>query len=102
MVLILVTFLKRVALKIISKFGGWAIAGDFLKGIADKHVSIQQLSFAFFNSWYHYSAKLGTKQSSQDIKYVLDIYEKYAIESIEKPSNIEKLTNEIPFIFKKE
>jgi HEAT repeat protein len=93
--------LKRVVLKIISSNSGWAIAGDILKGIADENESIKLLSFAYFNSWYHYSVKLGITQSVLDINYVLDIYDRYQINTIRKPDHIEKLTSEIPFIFKR-
>lgn len=90
---------KRFALKIISKYGGWDIAGDFLKGINEKDEKINQTAFAFLNGWYNYSIRLGTEQKEADKEYVMGIYKELNFERLEIPQDIKKITDEIPFIF---
>jgi len=92
---------KRFVLKIISKYGGWNIAGDFLKGIKEKDEKIKQTAFAFLNGWYNYSVGLGTEHKETDRNYVMGIYRELNPEKLKLPHNIKKITNEIPFIFGK-
>ncbi|MGJ8660620.1 MAG: hypothetical protein ACSHXL_01150 [Bacteroidota bacterium] len=90
---------KRFVLKIISKYGGWDIAGDFLKGIIEEDEKIKQTAFAFLNGWYYYSIRLGTEQKETDKEYVMGIYTELNFETLEIPYDVKKITNEIPFIF---
>ncbi|MBW8242179.1 hypothetical protein K1F50_05165 [Muricauda oceani] len=90
---------KRFALKIISKYGGWNIVGDFLKGINEADKKINQTAFAFLNGWYNYSIRLGTKQKESDKEYVMGIYKELNFERLEVPRDIKMITDEIPFIF---
>ena len=55
---------KRFALKIISKYGGWDIAGDFLKELMKKTKKNKpDLCFCIpQREWYNYSIRLGTEQ----------------------------------------
>lgn len=92
---------KRFALKIISKYGGWDIAGDFLKAINERDEKIKQTAFAFLNGWYNYSIRLGTEQKESDKDYVMGIYKDLNLETLEIPYDIKKITDEIPFIFGK-
>lgn len=90
---------KRFVLKTISKYGGWDIAGDFLKGINEENEKLNQTAFAFLNSWYNYSIRLGTEQKKEEIEYVMGIYKDLNFEKLNIPYDIKKITNEIPFIF---
>jgi len=90
---------KRFVLKIISKYGGWDIAGDFLKGIKEEDKKIKQTAFVFLNSWYNYSIRLGTEQKETDKEYVMGIYKEFNFERFKAPYYIKKITSEIPFIF---
>jgi HEAT repeat protein len=90
---------KRFTLKIISKYSGWSIAGDFLKGINEDDKKINQIAFSFLNGWYNYSIRLGTEQNETEINYVMGIYRNLNFETLDIPSDIKKITNEIPFIF---
>lgn len=90
---------KRFALKIISKYGGWDIAGDFLKGINEDDNKIKQTAFAFLSGWYNYSIRLGTEQKETEKEYVMGIYKELNFDSLGIPYDIKKITNEIPFIF---
>lgn len=90
---------KRFVLKIINKYGGWDIVGDFLKGINEGDEKINQTAFAFLKGWYNYSIRLGTKQKDVDQNYVIGIYRDLNIGRLELPSDIKNITNKIPFIF---
>lgn len=90
---------KRFVLKAIGKYGGWDIAGDFLKGINEENEKINQTAFAFLNSWYNYSKRLGTEQKKAEKEYVMGIYEDMDFEKLFIPHDIKKITEEIPFIF---
>jgi hypothetical protein len=90
---------KRFVLKIISKYGGWDIAGDFLKGIKEVNEKINHTAFAFLNKWYNYSITLGTDQKEADKNYVMGIYKDLNLQELELPYDIKKIMKEIPFIF---
>lgn len=92
---------KRFTLKIINQYGGWDIAGDFLKGIYEKDPKIKAKSFAYLNGWYHYSRRLGTEQKETDRDYVMKIYNNMNFEALDIPRDIKKIVDEIPFIFTK-
>lgn len=93
---------KLIVLRIISVYGGWDIAGDFLKGILASDKRINQAAFALLDAWFTYSIRLGTKQKESDRNYVMEIYKNLNIEELELPYNIEEVINRIPFIFGRE
>ncbi|MEM9676021.1 MAG: hypothetical protein AAF992_25750, partial [Bacteroidota bacterium] len=90
---------KRFTLKIISSYGGWSIAGDFLKGVEEADEKIQQIAFALLSKWYNYTIRLGTEQKENDRNYVLGVYENLNFDELELPKNIRKIIENIPFIF---
>lgn len=91
---------KRFVLRILSQYGGWSIAGDFLKAIKETDEKLQQTGQTLLNSWYNYSIRLGTEQKEQDKKYVMEIYSRLDYEEDEKTSmNSKSLIGKIPFIF---
>lgn len=93
---------KLFTLKLISKYGGWSIAGDFLKGINETDERLKRVSYALLNKWYHYSIKLGTTQSQKDVNYVLTAFDSLTPDLLDKaPRDIKKILDEIPFIFKR-
>ena len=90
---------KRFVLKILSRYGGWDIAGDFLKGIKETDEKISQTASAFLNGWYNYSVRLGTAQKETDKEYVMGIYRDLNTETLSLSNDIKKIIDEIPFIF---
>jgi hypothetical protein len=90
---------KRFTLTIISRYGGWSIAGDFLKGILQTNEKVKETSYSLLTAWYKYSANLGTKQQANDKQFVMDIYNKGHINQVTLPPNIDRIVKEIPFIF---
>jgi hypothetical protein len=91
---------KRFALKTISKYGGWSIAGDFLKGILQPDDKLRETSFALLSGWHKYSIRLGSTQQSEDKKYVMSIYNAGQFNKISLTPDIDRIIKEIPFIFK--
>lgn len=92
---------KRFVLKTINNYGGWGVAGDFLKGINAENEKINQTAFGFMKSWYNYSIGLSTEQKKEEIEYVLGIYNNMNFNNLNIPYDIRKITDEIPFIFGK-
>lgn len=90
---------KRFTLKIISKYGGWGIAGDFLKGVLQPDERVRETSYALLSRWYKYSARLGISQGIEDKQYVMSIYNAGSFSKIKLPSDIERIVKEIPFVF---
>lgn len=90
---------RRFTLKIISKYGGWSIAGDFLKGVLQSDEKVRETSYALLSRWYKYSARLGITQKMEDKQYVMSIYNTGSFSKIKLPSDIERIVNEIPFVF---
>ncbi|NBW38997.1 MAG: HEAT repeat domain-containing protein [Cytophagia bacterium] len=90
---------KRFVLKTISKYGGWSIAGDFLKGILESDEKVRATSCALFSVWYKYSIRLGTTQRMEDKQYVMNIYSTGHFNNIKLPSDIDRVVKEIPFVF---
>ncbi|OJJ15394.1 hypothetical protein BKI52_38925 [marine bacterium AO1-C] len=88
---------KRFVLKAISRYGGWGIAGDFLKGIQESDVQLKKTACSFLETWYSYSIRLGAKQPEHDARYVMDIYKN--LDLLDVPENIKKIIDNIPFIF---
>jgi HEAT repeat protein len=94
---------KLFTLKLISKYGGWSIAGDFIKGLNETDEKLNRASYAFLNKWYHYSIKLGTTQNKRDVEYVLNAFDNLTPDALDRaPKDITKILDEIPFIFKRE
>lgn len=90
---------KRFTLKVISRYGGWDIVGDFLKGINEADEKINQAAFSFLNRWYDYSVRLAIDQKKSDKEYVLGIYRDLNFEKCETPIETKKIIDRIPFIF---
>lgn len=90
---------KRFTLKAISKYGGWSIAGDFLKGVLQPDDKVMETSYALLSGWYKYSIRLGTTQQTEDKQYVMNIYNAGHFNMIKLPSDIERIVQEIPFVF---
>jgi hypothetical protein len=90
---------KRFTLKIIGKYGGWSIAGDFLKGIMEPDDKLRETSFALLNSWHKYSVALGTAQRPEDKEYVMNSYNIPLLNKVKLPPDIDRIVKEIPFIF---
>lgn len=90
---------RRFALKTISKYGGWSIAGDFLKGILQSDNKVRETSYALLTGWYKYSIRLGTTQKPEDTQYVMNIYNTGHFNKIKLPPDIERIVKEIPFVF---
>lgn len=91
---------KRFVLKIISKYGGWDIVGDFLKGINNEDKKINQIAYALLKGWNNYSIRLGVEQKKTDRDYVMGIYKELNIENCKIPYDIKKIIAQIPFVFK--
>jgi len=90
---------KRFTLKTIGKYGGWSIAGDFLKGIMEPDSKLRETSFALLKSWYKYSIRLGTAQQTEDKEYVMNNYNIGLLNKIKLPTDINRIVKAIPFIF---
>jgi|GEM_PF-763360 len=90
---------KRFVLKILSKYGGWEIAGDFLKGINEQDEKVMHTACTLLNNWHNYSMRLGIAQKESDKEYVMSIYRSLNLEDLELPYHIRMITREIPFIF---
>jgi hypothetical protein len=90
---------KSFVLKVISKYGGWSIAGDFIIGISEADKKLREISQFLLISWYKYSIGLATTKQDCDRNYVVGIYEKTNFNELELPTNINKILTEIPFIF---
>jgi len=90
---------KRFILKIIGKYGGWSIAGDFLQGIMEPDSKVRETSFALLHRWYRYSTRLGITQQTDDKQYVMNIYNMGHFDEIKLPTDIDRIIKEIPFIF---
>jgi hypothetical protein len=90
---------KRFSLKTISKYGGWNIAGDFLKGILQPDDKVRETSYALLSGWYKYSIRLGTTQQPEDKQYVMNIYNAGHFNMIKLPPDIDRIVKEIPFVF---
>ncbi|QNR25169.1 HEAT repeat domain-containing protein [Croceimicrobium hydrocarbonivorans] len=92
---------KRFALKALFDIGTWEVAGDFLKGISEKDQKLQQTAFSLLQAWHRYSLQLGSRQKESDIDYVLNILNGLEIEQKKLPMHIQRIVQEIPFIFKR-
>lgn len=90
---------KRFALRIIKNYGGWSIAGDFLKGLSEPDQRLQDLSYTLLSSWHGYSIRLGTEKKPEDIEYVMGIYQTLDFEIF--PFGLKEIVKRIPFIFGK-
>lgn len=90
---------KRFTLKTISKYGGWSIAGDFLKGVLQPDDKVRETSYALLSGWYKYSIRLGTTQQTEDKLYVMNIYNAGHFNKIKLPPDIDRIVKEIPFVF---
>jgi HEAT repeat protein len=90
---------KRFVLKTISKFGGWSIAGDFLKGILQADDKVRETGYALLSGWYKYSIRLGTTQHTEDKQYVMNVYNAGHFSNIKLPPDIDRIVKEIPFVF---
>ncbi len=90
---------KRFALKTISKYGGWSIAGDFLKGVLQSDNKVRETSCALLSGWHKYSIRLGTTQRPEDKQYVMNIYNTGDFNKIKLPPDIDRIVKEIPFVF---
>ncbi|GAA0894080.1 hypothetical protein GCM10009122_37600 [Fulvivirga kasyanovii] len=90
---------KRYVLKIISQYGGWSVAGDFLKGIQEPNEMLKYMAYACLKSWYVYSMRLATTMNESDKQYVLDVYNQIDVESLELPHDIYGIVGRVPFIF---
>ena len=91
---------KKFILKAINEYGGWSIVGDFLRAIKHSNVEIKNLAFAFLSKWHNYSIKLAAAQKETDKNYVLNIYKELDIEKLDLPQSIQKIVDDIPFIFR--
>lgn len=89
---------KRFVLRIIKSYGGWSIAGDFLKGLSESDQRLQDLSYILLSSWYGYSIRLGTEKRPEDIEYVMEIYRTLNFEELSYGAT--QIVKRIPFIFK--
>ncbi len=65
---------KRITLRLISTYGGWEIAGDFLKGINESDTSLKRLSVKLLKKWVLYSGKLATEIQNSDKEYVMNAF----------------------------
>ena len=90
---------KLFILKVINQYGGWDIVGDLLKGIEEADPKLNQLACTFLNSWYYYSIRLARRMEAADRRYVMNIYKNMNIEKTFLPPEIQKVLQEIPFIF---
>ena len=85
---------KKVILRLFSKFGGWSVAGDFLKTITDKDETLSPLAKKFLEQWGFYSLNLATKQKTADKEYVLVWYYKAKGMGLQVPENIPSIFGE--------
>ena len=90
---------KRFVLKAISAYGGWAIAGDFLIGLKESDEKLKDTACALLNNWYAYSISLGRKKVKEDKDYVMSVYSNIEKEKLQLPQNIQRIIDQIPFIF---
>ena len=83
---------KKLILQLFNKFGGWAVAGDFLKAMVQEKGLVCKRAKLYLALWTTYSVRLGTTQSQEDKEYVLTWYKKAEEMGMTVPGNI-------PFIF---
>ncbi|MEM7181525.1 MAG: hypothetical protein AAF518_11475 [Spirochaetota bacterium] len=85
---------KRFLLRLLYSYGGWSIAGDFLKAMCiEQDKTIVGLAKALLNVWLQYTVRLGTSHSKEDKEYTLKWYNKAQELQIDVPQ-------EIAFIFR--
>ena len=88
---------KRYTLRIIKNYGGWSIAGDFLKGLSESDKRLRDLSYTLLSGWHNYSIRLGTELKDSNREYVLGVYRKINLENL--PHGSRAIAERIPFIF---
>jgi hypothetical protein len=90
---------KKIVLKAMSKFGGWGIVGDLLRGMNEESKNINQTAYALLKSWYNYSIALATNQNTAEKAYVMGVYNQINFEKLNIPRDVKKIVDELPFIF---
>jgi len=91
---------KRFVLRIISAFGGWSIAGDFIKALTENDEMLRNSAATYLDAWYRYSVRLGTQKTDSDKDYVLSVYQELDKEGLSIPYSTKGILDELPFIFK--
>ncbi len=79
---------KKIILQFFNRYGGWSVAGDFLKALTDNDKNIQLMGRIFLESWENYSIRLATKQNQEDKDYVLHWYKRTNNMGIKVSENI--------------
>ncbi|WP_196890037.1 HEAT repeat domain-containing protein [Aureivirga sp. CE67] len=90
---------KLQVLKLLNNYGGWSIAGDFIKGINDENPKIRHISYGFLVGWFDYTIRLSQEIKAAERAYVLDAIQKTNLEN-DVPDHLKRIINRIPFLFK--
>jgi hypothetical protein len=83
---------RMLILRLFHQYGGWSVAGDFLKAMNENETRLKHVARSFLRNWEHYTISLATDPKPADKDYVMKWYAKTIEKGVEVPG-------EIPFIF---